>query len=540
MFTPDFYPTPLEVIEQMLQSENLQGKTVLEPSAGKGNIVDYCAGNGAQVLSCEISADLQKILQTKSKLLKADFMQVESFEVSHIDYIVMNPPFSMDVEHICHAFNIAPPGCKIIALCAASRLGNTYTTSRRQLSTIIENYGRFEALGSCFSEAERKTNVDVCLIYLQKPGASYNTEFEGFFMEEEVEEKQENGLMSYNLVRDFVNRYVAAVKIYDQQLSAGIQLNNLLSGFYGSGIGFQCTSNQAPISRNEFKKDLQKSGWQFIFSKMNMKKYATRGLKEDINKFVEQQQNVPFTMRNIYKMLEIVIATSEQRMDKAILEVFDKLTEHHHDNRHNIEGWKTNSHYLVNQRFILPNMCPVDKWHTGNKLCNAYGSYFDFMEDLLKALCYISGDNYDNFADLSNFIRYPYRLKNEAGEFYKNEYGVENFSNWETANSRRGFLLEKGKVYNIEQDLIEYGTWFEWAYFRVKAFKKGTMHFEFKDQELWGKFNQRVAKLKGYPLFEAKMKTTSQQHKFNKEQSKFTKKETKFTEPIILGRFKVA
>ncbi len=26
------------------------------------------------------------------------------------------------------------------------------------------------------------------------------------------------------------------------------------------------------------------------------------------------------------------------------------------------------------------------------------------------------------------------------------------------------------------------------------------MHFEFTDEEIWAKFNQRVAKLKGYPL----------------------------------------
>lgn len=36
----DFYPTPKEVIEQMMMGENIVGKTVLEPSAGKGDIVD--------------------------------------------------------------------------------------------------------------------------------------------------------------------------------------------------------------------------------------------------------------------------------------------------------------------------------------------------------------------------------------------------------------------------------------------------------------------------------------------------------------------
>ena len=32
----DFYPTPNEVIEKMMMNVDIIGKTVLEPSAGKG------------------------------------------------------------------------------------------------------------------------------------------------------------------------------------------------------------------------------------------------------------------------------------------------------------------------------------------------------------------------------------------------------------------------------------------------------------------------------------------------------------------------
>ena len=41
MFNQEFYPTPAEVIEIMLQGETIENKTILEPSAGKGDIVDY-------------------------------------------------------------------------------------------------------------------------------------------------------------------------------------------------------------------------------------------------------------------------------------------------------------------------------------------------------------------------------------------------------------------------------------------------------------------------------------------------------------------
>ena len=126
---PDFYPTPKEVIAQMLLGENIVGKTVLEPSAGKGNIVDYLKENGAaRVIACEKDPNIRKLLDGKCEIIADDFLTVTSEQVSHVDYIVMNPPFSEGARHILHAFEIAPAGCTIVALCnhkaAATTLGD--------------------------------------------------------------------------------------------------------------------------------------------------------------------------------------------------------------------------------------------------------------------------------------------------------------------------------------------------------------------------------------------------------------------------------
>src|SRR5450631_219402 len=230
MFTLDFFPTPLPVIEQMLESEPIAGKIILEPSAGKGNIVDYLLNhNAGNVIAAEINEDLRKILATKCQLIGDDFLKVESHQVSHIDLIVMNPPFSADEKHILHAFNIAPPGCKIIALCNMATIENDYSKTRMELNANIENFGTVEDLGQCFADSERRTNVHVGLIRLLKPGATYNAEFEGFFMEDEQED-QANAIMPYNFIRDLVNRYVGAIKIYDEQLEAAVKMNSLTSG----------------------------------------------------------------------------------------------------------------------------------------------------------------------------------------------------------------------------------------------------------------------------------------------------------------------
>ena len=90
----DFYPTPVEVINTMMMGENFIGKTILEPSAGKGNIVDWLKANGAgRVIACEKDENLKKLLTGKCDIIADDFLSVSSEQISHVDYIVMNPPF---------------------------------------------------------------------------------------------------------------------------------------------------------------------------------------------------------------------------------------------------------------------------------------------------------------------------------------------------------------------------------------------------------------------------------------------------------------
>lgn len=486
MFDKEFYPTPEPVIIAMMEGETIQGQTILEPSAGKGNIVDYLLLNGAEVIASESNEDLCKILQTKCRLIGTDFLKVESHTISHVSKIVMNPPFSNADEHILHAYNIAPQGCKIIALCNTSTLENTHTARRKELKSIIDAYGDSRDLENCFIVSERQTGVNVSLIKIQKPGESYQTEFDGFCMDEEPTDAGGYGIMKYDFIRDLVQRYIQAVKLFDEQLNIGVKMNNLTAGFYSSNMAFEITEENKPISRNEFKKDLQKSAWNFIFNKMNLTKYATRGLRDDINKFVEQQQNIPFTMKNIYIMLDIVIGTTEQRMDKALLEVFDKLTLHHAENRHFVKGWKTNSHYLVGEKFIMPNVVCSD-YSSGIR--TSYHGWAEPIEDLVKAMCYISAINYEETTPLNDFLR---SMKCRWAQSYC------------------------------------------WGFFDIKCYKNGNVHFKFQSQDLWATFNQRIAKLKGYPLFEAKAQTKYQEKQTGRDKPK----PAGFKEPVILQTFR--
>jgi len=162
-------------------------------------------------------------------------------------------------------------------------------------------------------------------------------------------------------------------------------------------------------------------------------------------------------MKNIYRMLEIVIGTSEQRMDKALLEVFERVTRHSDENKYYgpTERWKTNGYYLLTEKFILPWITEIG-WHGEMKV--RYNSDSETIDDLIKALCYISGTNYDEIT----------------------WHRLTDFCN--------------------KMD-TKFGQWYGMGFFEIRGYKKGTMHFKFQNQDLWAKFNQRIAKLKGYPLY---------------------------------------
>lgn len=470
MFNADFYPTPPEVAALMLDPLDLRGKTILEPSAGSGNLINECLARGAaEVMWCEAEPKLQDVLTSIRNAIPAfstaNFLQVHPADVSHIDMIVMNPPFSADEAHILHAWEVAPPGCEIGALCnwntiSGWRAPATAVKSgprlQQQLSHLIDAYGSKEDLGECFSTAERPTRVNVGMVRLTKPGqrVSAADEFDGFFLGPDDIEAQGEGLIPYRRSRDIVNRYVEACRIYDQQVEAGVRLRSVLDGFFGGELGLQVTMEGAPVTRNRFRKDLQKAAWKHVFAEFLPAQMATSQLAKDINAFVEQQSRIPFTERNIWRMLQIVAGTQDQRVDCAVEEAIDSLTKHTTENRWGVEGWVTNSGYMLNRRFIRAYMAEMS-WQGGGLNLKTYGSQSDEIRDLIKALCFITGRSYGEVAQ-------PEKPSGD-GVFWP-------------------------------------GEWYEWGFFRFRAYKKGTVHFEFLDEEVWAAVNARYARIKGQVL----------------------------------------
>ena len=460
LFSKELYPTPPEVIERMMMGEDYVGKTILEPSAGTGNIVGWLQQNGAgRVIACEIDSRLRQVLGDKCEIIDTDFLQVSSEQVSHIDMIVMNPPFSNADEHILHAWEIAPSGCTIVALCNTNTIDYYhYDRKKAILKQTVEQNGNHEKLGRVFSNSERNTDVCVSLVKLYKPGSGED-EFAGFFTEEDDYEERNpgvEGLMPYNAVRDIVNRYVMAVQMFDSAMNAANEINAITKDNDCFPIRFGAFNNTGQVTRDQYKNELQKASWRWIFKKLDMQRFVTKSIREKINQLVESQQAVPFTMKNVYRLLDMIVQTHGQRMQSTLEEAFDAICSFSAENSTAGETWKTNSNYMVNRKFIVPGITQYDQW-THYVSLSYYDRYKTSVTDIHLALCHLTGT--------------------PPPKDYTEEFSCV-----------------------IRNMKLPWGEWGEWGFFRIKGFKKGTMHFEFKDEEVWAKFNQAVASARGWQV----------------------------------------
>lgn len=509
IFNKDHYPTPIEVIKIMCEGLILHDKHVLEPSVGSGNIVDYLIDEGANVIGCEIDDDIRAISSTKCHIIEHDFLNVKSEQISHVDYIIMNPPFSADEKHILHAWKIAPDGCVIISLCNYETLHNDFSKKRKELTTLIKEYGKWTDMDKAFAGSERSTKVSVAMVKLTKPGEKGGDEFDGFILTED-EEVQFDGIQKYNFVRDVVNRYIGSIKIFDKQIELGLQMSDMNRGYFGKGVTVSHTFEQSDVTltRETYKKELQKSAWTWVIGKFNLEKYVTKDVKDDINKFVETQTKVPFTMRNIYRMIEILVGTAGHRMDKTMLKVFDDLTRHYSENRYSVEGFKTNSNYLVNEKFIFTHIFG-ESYPSHNQLCMSYSNgNAEVLEDFIKALCFITGKNYDMSPTLYEYLRHTHTVRYPDGTFLmeKSKHHEGNFNVVGLSDIRMSEnQIQEFKDKYISQGFIidqrpDWGKWFDFGFFEIKGYKKGTGHIRFKDRDVWATFNQHIARIKGFPL----------------------------------------
>lgn len=165
-------------------------------------------------------------------------------------------------------------------------------------------------------------------------------------------------------------------------------------------------------------------------------------------------------------------------MEQTLVDAFDTICSFSADNSTAGEKWKTNSNYMINRRFIVPYMTDGERWGYSNEYVElrTWGNNTQQIEDVIRALCYITGTPYEKTPHLSTFVN---NNNLEWGKWHDMEIVcIENKD-------------ECGRVVHTSGYR---------GFFRIRGYKKGTMHFEFLDEEVWAKFNQAVADIRGWHL----------------------------------------
>lgn len=281
--TSEFYPTPKELVEKMLSKVNWDCvETILEPSAGKGNILREIARKEHQLynkfdVDCiEIDSNLRQILkfqfsderertiddemgnleakkrcwnsetreyentlsqeeETKYEILydesrtffdkdihivNDDFLTYEAFK--RYDLIIMNPPFSCGAEHLLKALKMQERGGQVVCLLNAETIRNPYTHTRQALLELLNQYNaEIEYIDNAFANAERKANVDVALIKVDIPKMQEESDiFNHFQKAEHIDEMRYEEITDLE-VTDYIKAITTRCKV---EIKAGIEL----------------------------------------------------------------------------------------------------------------------------------------------------------------------------------------------------------------------------------------------------------------------------------------------------------------------------
>ncbi len=170
-----FFPTPKPIISQMLELADIQeGDRILEPSAGKGDILDMIRLHHPEneITAIERNGTLFDVLEAKGHSVeRTDFLEHQG----EYNQIIMNPPFEKgaDIEHVRHAFSLLALNGKLVAIMSEGPFFRSDSQATEFRNWLDEVAGESEQLPEdAFNNAEayRKTGVRTRIVKINKFG----------------------------------------------------------------------------------------------------------------------------------------------------------------------------------------------------------------------------------------------------------------------------------------------------------------------------------------------------------------------------------
>jgi len=181
-----YFPTPPAVLRYLLNQAQLQdGLRILEPSAGKGAIVQKIHELWNCSIDCiEQNLDFQEILHIKGfSVIGRDFMREIPQPI--YDRVIANPPFDRQMTHIPQMYEWLRPGGKLVTIANACFLESDKAqfqdmkfAGERSRAGLYHRFLKFlddtkaqviRLPKGSFSNASRTTQVNTVMIIATKP-----------------------------------------------------------------------------------------------------------------------------------------------------------------------------------------------------------------------------------------------------------------------------------------------------------------------------------------------------------------------------------
>lgn len=172
-----FFPTPEEIVRNTMMPlcHPMEGKSVLEPSAGIGSIAEVAREYGSGEIICfEVVPKLCEILKAKGfSPINDDFLTCAP--VPGFDLVLMNPPYERDqsIDHVMHAYQFLADGGRLLAVLPAGMANYEGSkTKKRQAWAHWLDYEVgcqwFPLPEGAFKSAFNPTGVNVALLRIDR------------------------------------------------------------------------------------------------------------------------------------------------------------------------------------------------------------------------------------------------------------------------------------------------------------------------------------------------------------------------------------
>lgn len=485
MFGQDYFPTPEYLIRKMLDKVKLTNvSTILEPSAGKGDIIEKIKsresswdGYKYDIDCIEINKELQHILTGKEfNLIHDDFLTFESRKI--YDLIIANFPFSEGDKHLLHAIRyLSVNGGQLVCLVNAETIKNPYTQIRQEILDELETFeAEIEFIQNAFISAERKTGVEVALINLSiSRGEGISLIFDALKQAEQrksVQQKVEN-IVSTDFWQAIVSRFnlevETGVKIIEEFFNAQKVLNSALEKeSYPDRIlsinikGKEVTGFERAI--NKFLRAVRFKYWKVLIRDKRFNGKYTQNVLDTLESQLQSFQDKDFTIFNIEQLAVILDAKISEGIQDAIMKLFEEMSikfafdeSIHNNNVHYYNGWKTNTSWKINEKVILP-INGFSSWQYDNKNELRSGHIEGTLRNLVKVFNYFTPSK-NNPQLIGQQIR---SLNEQIAQKLTSQYDLD------------------------------------YRYFKVRFYKKGTCHITFLDKDLLDKFNIYASQKRGW------------------------------------------